>query len=167
MAGTFSQIYIKSGEAFAFHNKSDEPIELIAGVCPECSSPEWLPSMPDNFDSTNKKRTVSLHERKIKPTDDRFYALLVGKKMGSHHITQFIGLIPKSKGPEHHHLYEEALTILSGKGYMWAGKKKTAVGPGSAIFLPRKQVHCLEATTDEGIMLTGLIYPAGSPIVSY
>jgi len=160
-------IYVKPNEAFAFDNKLDDPIELIAAVCPEASSSEWLTSMSNNFDERSKTRTAGIDESKKIATGDRFYQQLVGKEMGSSMVTQFIGSIPKSKAPEHFHLYEEAITILSGKGYMWAGSKKTPVGSGSVIFLPKKQVHCLECTVDGGLKIMGLFYPAGSPDVSY
>ena len=100
-------------------------------------------------------------------TGERFYQLLVGKKMGSKQVTQFIGSIPKSKAPDHFHLYEEAITILKGRGYMWTGNQKTKVKKGSMIFLPRKQTHCLECTVDIGLKLMGTFYPSGSPTVSY
>ena len=66
-----------------------------------------------------------------------------GPQTGSAQVTQFIGMIPRSKAPEHFHTYEEAICILSGCGEMWAGDSHAPVRPGSVIFLPRKQPHCL------------------------
>ena len=157
-------IYVKPNEAFSF--ETNEKLEMIATVCPETSA-SWPTKMPGNFDISNRKRTVSLRERKMVATGDRFYQLLVGKKMGSRQVTQFIGSIPKSKAPDHFHLYEEAITILKGNGYMWAGNQKAPVNKGSLIFLPRKQVHCMECKVDEGLKLMGTFYPSGSPAVSY
>ncbi len=160
-------IYVKPKEAISFINHNKQPIKIIATVCPEEGSARWLEAMPENFDSRNRKRTVSVSERSKTATGDRFYQLLVGKKMGSHQTTQFIGSIPLSKAPEHFHLYEEAITVLEGEGYMWAGQSKAEVGPGSLIFLPKKQPHCLECTVEGGLKLMGTFYPAGSPTVSY
>ena len=160
-------IYVKSSEAFSFTNYNVGSLEVLMTVCPECQSPKWLKSMPGNFDSNHKKRTVEISERNKTATGDRFYQLLVGKKMGSKQVTQFAGSIPKSKAPDHYHLYEEAITILSGNGYMWTANTKTKVEKGSMIFLPKKQSHCLECITDEGLKIMGVFYPAGSPKVSY
>jgi len=94
-----SGVYIKPGEAFSFEN-SKSKLEIIATVCPETKS-SWLEKIQFNFQKGNNKRTVSLKERKKVATGDRFYQILVGKKMGSKEVTQFIGSIPKSKAPDH------------------------------------------------------------------
>ena len=160
-------IYVKPSEAFSFTNSEGNPIEILATVCPECKSPKWLKSMPENFDTSHNKRTVGISERNKTATGDRFYQLMVGKKMGSGQVTQFIGSVPKSKAPDHYHLYEEAITILSGKGYMWTGNSKTPVKKGSMIFLPKKQSHCMECIVDQSLKLMGVFYPAGSPKINY
>ncbi len=160
-------IYVKSTEAFSFTNLNDSPFDILLTVCPECKSPEWHKSMPENFVTSSRKRTVDINEKIKVAAGDRFYQLLVGKKMGSKQVTQFIGSIPKSMAPYHYHLYEEAITILSGEGFLWTENSKTPIKKGSMIFLPKKQLHCLECTTDEGLKLMGVFYPAGSPKISY
>ena len=37
------------------------------------------------------------------------------------------------------------------------------IGPGSCVFLPRRQVHCVENTGSGPLRLVGVFYPAGSP----
>jgi quercetin dioxygenase-like cupin family protein len=50
---------------------------------------------------------------------------------------------------------------------MWTGNKHAEVKPGSMIFLPRKQAHCLECLDENGMELMGVFYPAGSPAINY
>ena len=98
---------------------------------------------------------------------DRFFQIMVDRKMGCQTITCFIGEIPKSKAPSHFHLYEEALFILAGRGRMWTGEISAPIQAGDIIYLPRKQVHSLECTEDGGLRVCGLFYPAGSPAENY
>jgi len=53
---------------------------------------------------------------------------------------------PPGRAPDHFHQYEEVLFILKGVGRMWAGETNTPVAPGSCIYLPKGQVHCVENT---------------------
>jgi mannose-6-phosphate isomerase-like protein (cupin superfamily) len=93
---------------------------------------------------------------------DRWYRELIQNE-----ITQFVGSIPPGRAPDHFHLYEEVLCILQGSGFMWAGKSKTPIAPGSCVLLPKRQVHCLENTGSGELRLLGVFYPAGSPAVRY
>jgi len=88
-------------------------------------------------------------------------------EVGSKQVTQFVGSIPPGRAPDHFHQYEEVLFILSGTGRMWAGRTTTAIGPGSCVYLPKGQVHCVENTGTDELRLLGVFYPAGSPSVRY
>jgi mannose-6-phosphate isomerase-like protein (cupin superfamily) len=101
------------------------------------------------------------------PTADRWYRVLVDDEIGSEQVTQFVGSIPPGRAPDHFHEYEEVLFILCGEGRMWAGETNTPIGPGSCIYLPRRQVHCVENTGSGELRLLGVFYPAGSPAVRY
>ncbi len=46
---------------------------------------------------------------------------------------------------------------------MWAGETRTDIGVGSCVYLPRRQVHCVENRGDGALRLLGVFYPAGSP----
>jgi oxalate decarboxylase/phosphoglucose isomerase-like protein (cupin superfamily) len=50
---------------------------------------------------------------------------------------------------------------------MWAGKTHTPIEPGSCVYLPKKQMHCVENTGAGELRLLGVFYPAGSPAVRY
>src|SRR5437867_3592730 len=84
----------------------------------------------------------------IRATGDRSYRVLVDASVGCEAVTQFVGTIPPGRSPDHFHLYEEVLCILEGEGRLWAGRSHAAIGPGSCVFLPRRQLHCVENTGD-------------------
>lgn len=105
---------------------------------------------------------VRLSDQRAMPTADRWYRVLIDSE-----VTQFVGSIPPGRAPDHFHEYEEVLFILRGEGRMWAGEQNTPIGYGSCIYLPRKQVHCVENTGTGELRLLGVFYPAGSPAVRY
>jgi mannose-6-phosphate isomerase-like protein (cupin superfamily) len=105
---------------------------------------------------------TSLDERPLQRTGDRWYRELITQQ-----VTQFVGVIPPGRAPDHYHLYEEVICILDGEGTMWAGESNTPIAAGSCIFLPRTQVHCLENKGTGDMRLLGVFYPAGSPAVRY
>jgi mannose-6-phosphate isomerase-like protein (cupin superfamily) len=106
--------------------------------------------------------TVHLDDQPVQKTGDRWYRELIQGE-----TTQFVGSIPPGRAPDHFHLYEEVMCVLQGSGRMWAGSSSTSIGPGSCIFLPRKQPHCVENLGSGELRLLGVFYPAGSPAVRY
>lgn len=160
-------VFIREGEGFALHNSGPEPAHLLATVCPAEGQLSQLPDLPHNFDGALPERTVARDDSKRNTMADRFYQVLVGEECGSREITQFIGQVPKSKAAPHHHLYEEAIVILSGDGVMWTENLRTPVSPGDMIFLPARQQHSLQCTSDNGMILAGHFYPSGSPAINY
>ena len=164
--GAESGAYVYPGEKFSIVNENEEPLQLLVGVCPE-SEQLLFGGGTGTFNSDQSERLVQSGRQTTQATGDRFFKLLVGPSVGSHQVTQFIGMIPQSRASSHFHTYEETICILSGEGFMWAGEQKTAVRPGSLVYLPRKQSHCLECTSPAGMTLAGLFYPAGSPAVRY
>ena len=117
--------------------------------------------------SPDRLQLVRLADRQPQSTADRWYRVLVDDEIGSTQVTQFVGSIPPGRAPDHFHNYEEVLFILKGEGRMWAGQTNTPIAPGSCIFLPKGQVHCVENTGEGELRLLGVFYPAGSPSVRY
>jgi mannose-6-phosphate isomerase-like protein (cupin superfamily) len=105
---------------------------------------------------------VRLHHQPIQHTGDRWYRELIQSE-----ITQFVGSIPPGRAPDHFHLYEEMLCILQGSGIVWSGDSTAPIGPGSCVYLPPRQAHCLENTGSGELRLLGVFYPAGSPAMRY
>lgn len=106
--------------------------------------------------------SASLNDQPMQHTGDRFYRELIQAA-----ITQFVGSIPPGRAPDHFHLYEEVLCILDGRGTLWAGTSSAPIEPGTCVYLPRRQVHCVENRSDGYLRLLGVFYPAGSPAVRY
>lgn len=164
-------IYLRPGETFAVNNHGPDSIVIVSCRCPEPeSTPELVaPLTTASTDSTQPERPplVRLADRPAQPTADRWYRVLVDDEVGSVQATQFVGSIPPGRAPDHFHHYEEVLFILKGGGRMWAGETSTPIGPGSCVYLPKGQVHCVENTGPDELRLLGVFYPAGSPSVRY
>jgi mannose-6-phosphate isomerase-like protein (cupin superfamily) len=159
-------VYVRPSEAMQLSAAAGQSMKVFVLACP-LAQIDWLDSMPANFDSGCAQRVVSVDAEQRTAMGPRYYQVLVDKRVGSKVITQFIGHIPTSKAAPHRHLYEEAIIILTGEGYMWTEDRKARVRAGDVIFLPRKQLHSLEATSPEGIDVVGVICPGDNPSINY
>ena len=149
--GPETGVYVRAGQTFVVNNPGPELVRFVSCQCPEGSGSrrELAP-------------IVRLADRRALPTADRWYRVLLDEQ-----VTQFVGSIPPGRAPDHFHEYEEVLFILRGEGRMWAGQTNTPIGPGSCVYLPRRQVHCVENIGEGELRLLGVFYPAGSPAVRY
>lgn len=159
-------VYVRPNEAFSLQVTGADPLKVFISAGPG-GEIGWQDEMPDNFDATQPQRLVKVDPAKRNAMGKRFFQVLVDKNVGSTMVTQFIGHIPLSKGVPHRHLYEEALIILTGGGYMWTEDWKAPVKAGDVIFLPRKQIHSLQCTAPEGMDVVGVIYPGDNPSINY
>ena len=155
--GPETGVYVRPGQTLSVENPGPEVVRILSSQCPAPSSNAREQTPP----------LVKLSDRRALPTADRWYRVLVDHEVGSEQVTQFVGSIPPGRAPDHFHEYEEVLFILRGEGRMWAGESNTPIGPGSCIYLPRRQVHCVENTGTGELRLLGVFYPAGSPAVRY
>lgn len=144
-----SGVFVPAQKTFRFENRGSNPACLIGVQSPPTKTPP-------------PTAVVKLADQRAMPTADRWYRVLIDSE-----VTQFVGSIPPGRAPDHFHEYEEVLFILRGEGRMWAGTRSTRIGYGSCIYLPRRQVHCLENTGTGELRLLGVFYPAGSPAVRY
>jgi len=156
--GPETGVYLRSGRTLRVQNTGPDIVRLVSSQCPEEPSEGRRSDLPP---------IVRLSDRRALPTADRWYRVLVDDEIGSEQVTQFVGSIPPGRAPDHFHEYEEVLFILRGEGRMWAGETNTPIGPGSCIYLPRGQTHCVENTGSGELRLLGVFYPAGSPAVRY
>ncbi|MCB1623465.1 MAG: CDGSH iron-sulfur domain-containing protein [Pseudomonadales bacterium] len=159
-------IYVRPGEAMQLVPDAGQVLECVLSIAP-LGTIEWLDSMPANFDSVNSQRVASVDPAQRSVMGPRYFQCLVDKTLGSDMVTQFIGHIPYSKAAPHRHLYEETLIVLSGEGCMWTESRKATVRAGDVIFLPRKQVHSLQCTAENGMDVAGVIYPGDNPSINY
>jgi quercetin dioxygenase-like cupin family protein len=92
-------------------------------------------------------------------------AFLLGPSCPS--VTQFVGIIPPGRAPDHFHKYDEVIYILEGQGELVIDGETAQLGPGSCVHLPRTLVHCLANTGDSEMRVLGVFRPAGSPAEAY
>ena len=160
-------VYIRPTEAYRIHNRADAPIKVFISNGPGSDELLFLDTMPDGFEAAYPERRAAIDPAQRHKMAERYYQLLVNREHGSTVVTQFIGNIPLSKAEPHRHLYEEALFFLNGTGVVWTETRKTAVGAGDVVFLPRKQIHSVQCTSPGGFDLVGVIYPGDNPAVNY
>lgn len=104
--------------------------------------------------------SVRLEDCAVERTGDREFRVLLSAGLS---ITQFAGMIPPGRTPEHQHTYDEVVHVLAGQGVVHLGAEDTEIGPGTSIYLPPHQPHCLENTGTEPLRVLGVFHPAGSP----
>lgn len=157
--GSETGVYLRPGQTLRVENPGPGAVRFVSSQCPASSLDQPVRS--------ESSPIVKLSDRRALPTADRWYRVLVDDEMGSEQVTQFVGSIPPGRAPDHFHEYEEVLFILRGQGRMWAGETNTPIAAGSCIYLPKRQLHCVENTGDGELRLLGVFYPAGSPAVRY
>ncbi len=155
--GPETGVYVRPGQTLSVDNPGPDLVRIVSSQ---------TPAKPAHA-SEQTPPIVKLADRRALPTADRWYRVLVDDEVGSKQVTQFVGSIPPGRAPDHFHEYEEVLFILRGEGRIWAGEDNTLIGPGSCVYLPRRQVHCVENTGTGELRLLGVFYPAGSPAVRY
>jgi len=164
--GSDTGIFLQPGKSLQVMNPGSEPIAMVSCRCPDETESAGVSRNNQNT-TLEREPFVRLSDRKAESTADRWYRVLVDDSVGSEQVTQFVGSIPPGRAPDHFHHYEEVLFILRGEGRMWAGHTNTPIGPGTCVYLPKKQVHCVENTGTGELRLLGVFYPAGSPAVRY
>jgi quercetin dioxygenase-like cupin family protein len=97
----------------------------------------------------------------------RHFLLGATPEVGCNSATQFIGLIPPGRAPDHFHRYDEVIYVLEGEGELSIGGERAALRAGSCVHLPRTLVHCLANTGDAEMRVLGVFRPAGSPAEAY
>jgi uncharacterized cupin superfamily protein len=81
--------------------------------------------------------------------------------------TQFLGLIPPGRAPDHFHRYDEVIYVLEGEGVLEIDGESAPLRPGTCVHLPRTLVHCLANTGEAELRVLGVFRPAGSPAEAY
>ncbi len=100
-------------------------------------------------------------------TAGRAFLLGATPEVGCHSVTQFVGLIPPGRAPDHFHRYDEVIYVLEGEGYLQIDGEQAPIRPGTCIHLPRTLVHCLANTGESEMRVLGVFTPAGSPAEAY
>src|SRR5260221_8481527 len=96
-------------------------------------------------------------------TSGRQFLLGATPDVGCASVTQFVGLVPPGRAPDHFHTYDEVIYILEGEGLLEIDGEQAPLRAGSSVHLPARLVHCLANTGDSELRLLGVFPPAGSP----
>ena len=124
---------------------------------PACPAPTPTPPV---MPGRRGRPVVRLDACEPERTGDREFRVLLSEGLT---ITQFAGLIPPGRAPAHHHTYDEVVHVLAGRGVVHLSGTAAEIGPGTSIYLPPLQPHCLENTGSDPLEVLGVFYPAGSP----
>jgi mannose-6-phosphate isomerase-like protein (cupin superfamily) len=100
-------------------------------------------------------------------TGGRHFLLGATPDVGCGSVTQFIGLIPPGRAPDHFHNYDEVIYVLEGEGTLEIGGDQARLGSGSCIHLPARLVHSLANNGPREMRVLGVFRPAGSPAEAY
>jgi len=100
-------------------------------------------------------------------TAGRQFVLGASPDSGCASVTQFVGLIPPGRAPDHFHIYDEVIYVLDGEGFLEIAGEWEPLRPGSCVHLPARIVHCLANTGESEMRVLGVFRPAGSPAEAY
>jgi mannose-6-phosphate isomerase-like protein (cupin superfamily) len=100
-------------------------------------------------------------------TAGRQFQLGMTPEYGCASVTQFVGLVPPGRAPDHFHPYDEVIYVLEGEGTLFIGGEEAELRRGSSVHLPARLVHCLANTGETELRLLGVFRPAGSPAEAY
>jgi quercetin dioxygenase-like cupin family protein len=100
-------------------------------------------------------------------TAGRQFLLGVAPESGCTSVTQFVGLVPPGRAPDHFHPYDEVIYVLEGEGTLFIEGEEAELRPGTCVHLPARLVHCLANTGKRELRLLGVFRPAGSPAEAY
>ena len=143
--------FLLPGESFAVENPGPDELVVVSVTAP-CAGEE------------RSQVTVRYADRESLPaTPNREFRFLVNEDLGCLDVTQFVGTIPPGRAPLHSHHYDEVVYVVEGEGVLHLAGKDTPIGPGSCIYLPPLQEHCLENTGPTPMRILGVFHPSGSP----
>jgi quercetin dioxygenase-like cupin family protein len=100
-------------------------------------------------------------------TAGRQFRLLATPELGCRSVTQFVGIIPVVRAPDHFHKYEEVVYVLEGEGMLHIDGESAPLRAGTCVHLPAGIVHCLENVGPGEMRVLGVFRPAGSPAEAY
>jgi mannose-6-phosphate isomerase-like protein (cupin superfamily) len=148
--------FVLPGETYAVENPGPEELLVVSVTAPATAVGE------------NRRVTVRYADQpSLGATAEREFRYLVNQDAGCLEMTQFVGLIPPSRAPEHHHTYDEVVYVIEGEGFYHMGGDDIPMTAGTCIHLPPFTRHCLENTGSEPMRVLGVFHPSGDPSRAY
>jgi mannose-6-phosphate isomerase-like protein (cupin superfamily) len=113
---------------------------------------------------SDRGATVRYDERPPLPASpNREFRYLVNQDVGCLDVTQFVGVIPPGRAPEHSHTYDEVVYILEGNGVYHIAGEEFPLAPGTCLHLPPYVRHCIGNTGSTDMKVLGVFHPSGDP----
>lgn len=141
-------------ESFEIDNPGPDDLVTVLVVAPAQNGTRADPD----------RRTVRLTDRDSLPAGtDREFRYLVHRDTGCPDVTQFVGLIPPGRAPDHSHVYDEVVYVIEGNGLLHTQGESHPIGPGSCMHLPPLVTHALENLTEAPMRVLGVFHPSGDP----
>ena len=111
-----------------------------------------------------RRVTVRYDEQPVLPASpNREFRYLVNQDAGCLDVTQFVGVIPPGRAPEHSHVYDEVVYILEGTGVYHIAGEEVPLEPGTCLHLPPYVRHCIENSGRTDMKVLGVFHPSGDP----
>jgi mannose-6-phosphate isomerase-like protein (cupin superfamily) len=146
--------YVAAGETYEVDNPGPEELVVVAVSLAQENGSAHPP----------ERRTVRHADRPTLPAgSERRFRYLADEEVGSHDVTQFLGVIDPSRAPAHGHVYDEVIYVVEGEGTLHMEGASTPIAPGSCIHLPPRIPHSLENHGPGPMRVLGVFYPAGDP----
>jgi mannose-6-phosphate isomerase-like protein (cupin superfamily) len=149
-------IWVPAGASYRLRPAGPEPVRLdivtLPGAGPQAGAPD-----------AGGPLVSDLGECAVERTGDRKFRVLLGPGRGCAAATQFVGEIPPGRAPVHSHTYDEVVLVLAGTGIAHVNEAGHALEPGTCVYLPPGQQHCLENTGPATLVVLGVFQPGGSP----
>ena len=137
------------GSALAYQVRAGSELEVVASTVRAGAAADGPELLVTRLDACRPERT-----------GDREFRVLLSEGLT---VTQFAGLIPPGRAPQHQHTYDEVVHVLAGNGVAHLPSGATGIGPGTSVYLPPHTPHCLENRGPDLLRVLGVFHPAGSP----
>ena len=152
--GRGAGVFVAAGTPWAVEAR--EEIRALSVLVHEPESAPARAAVVDTGDDVGRAATAG-----------RQFRLGVGPQVGCASVTQFVGVIPRGRAPDHFHTYDEVVYVLEGTGTLHIGGETAPLEPAAAVHLPARLVHSLENTGTGDMLVLGVFRPAGSPAEAY
>jgi mannose-6-phosphate isomerase-like protein (cupin superfamily) len=165
-------VLLPAGTGYVLHARGPAPVRLDSVALPGPAVPAPDPvadggppgARPGPSAASGGPPLVSdLGECEVERTGDRRFRVLFGPGRRCAAATQFVGEIPPGRAGVHSHAYDEVVLVLAGTGVAHVGGAEHPLTPGTCVYLPPGQQHCLENTGPATLHVLGVFQPGGSP----
>jgi mannose-6-phosphate isomerase-like protein (cupin superfamily) len=147
-------VFIVPGEEYEIENGGDDDLLIVSVTAP----------LGDAGVGSDRRVTVRYADQPPLPASpNREFRYLVNEDAGCLDVTQFVGLIPPGKAPDHSHTYDEVIYVIEGEGIFHVDGTESPMGPGTCIHLPPLVPHCLENRGERDLRVLGVFHPSGDP----